>query len=272
VCGKYGAIVYSKVRVADVLPIENSGISNDEYRFALQSHFDFVVTNTDQTPLFSVEFDGPTHQTKKQKLRDERKEQLCLNFDFPILRINARYLNKKYRCFDLLSWFVECWFFHEAFFEAQRAGLVPCDEPCDPMLVLSLPGHRQRFPLWLSADLRIKIQNLAKLKKIKDFVPSHWIGTDDQGYYHGIMWLRIDDEMGAVTHAAMRSQHFPIIESELLCELLVFQLYEELSRVLEKGVEPTPINKINERVKEDTKKYRLRMAGGLLASPARKPV
>jgi hypothetical protein len=42
ICDEHGASVYVKVRVADVLPIENSGISHEEYAYALKSHFDFV--------------------------------------------------------------------------------------------------------------------------------------------------------------------------------------------------------------------------------------
>src|SRR5947209_12820644 len=32
-CDQYGAVVYAKIRIADILPIENSGISNEEYAF-----------------------------------------------------------------------------------------------------------------------------------------------------------------------------------------------------------------------------------------------
>jgi uncharacterized protein DUF2726 len=48
--GEWGAHTFPKVRLADVLPIESSGISNDLYGFALQSHFDFVVTDYDFLP------------------------------------------------------------------------------------------------------------------------------------------------------------------------------------------------------------------------------
>src|SRR5262245_23516917 len=82
-CEKYGASVYPKMRVADVLPIENSGISSDLYRFALQAHFDFLVTDNDHSPLFAVEFDGPRHRTGEQINRDERKKKLCEQFHSP---------------------------------------------------------------------------------------------------------------------------------------------------------------------------------------------
>jgi hypothetical protein len=62
VCVGWNARVYAKLRVADVLPVEGSGISDVEFAFALRSHFDFVVTDNDHTPLFAVEFDGPVHE------------------------------------------------------------------------------------------------------------------------------------------------------------------------------------------------------------------
>ena len=61
VCDDFNAKVYAKVRVADVLPIERSGIDNGHYRYALQAHFDFVVTDSADQSLFAVEFDGSGH-------------------------------------------------------------------------------------------------------------------------------------------------------------------------------------------------------------------
>ena len=40
---EYGYRISSKVRVADVLSIENSGIRQRLFSFALQSHLDFVA-------------------------------------------------------------------------------------------------------------------------------------------------------------------------------------------------------------------------------------
>ena len=58
VCEEWGAHVFIKVRLADVFPLDGSGIAQADYRFALQSHFDFIVTDTDLKPLFAVEFDS----------------------------------------------------------------------------------------------------------------------------------------------------------------------------------------------------------------------
>lgn len=42
--------------MADVLQIEGSGVSNEEYGYALKAHFDFVVADLDSTAEFLVEF------------------------------------------------------------------------------------------------------------------------------------------------------------------------------------------------------------------------
>jgi hypothetical protein len=101
-CSRNGAEVFAKVRLADVLRIENSGISDELYRFALQSHFDFVIADGDHLPLFAIEFDGARHNLGIQVSRDSKKETLCERFRLPVLRINAEYLNRKYRGLDLL--------------------------------------------------------------------------------------------------------------------------------------------------------------------------
>lgn len=44
---------------------------NEEYGFALKSHFDFIVCNIDSLrPLFALEFDGESHTTDIQKNGD----------------------------------------------------------------------------------------------------------------------------------------------------------------------------------------------------------
>src|SRR6266487_2731666 len=93
---EWGAHAFVKVKAASILPIEKSGIDDSEFRFALQSEFDFVVTDDDLQPLFAVEFDGETHKTEQQQHRDRKKDQLCERFHFPLLRINSRYLVCKY--------------------------------------------------------------------------------------------------------------------------------------------------------------------------------
>jgi hypothetical protein len=157
VCISHGAHVFPKVRIADVFPLEGSGVSAIHYSYGLRAHFDFIVTDTNYAPLFSVEFDGPLHKvSEKQRGRDHLKNDLCESFNHSLLRINSNYLNKKYRGLDLLTYFVDAWFLSEAFSEAQQNGLVPYDEDFDISFIVYDGKHEgKNFPYWLSLDIQL---------------------------------------------------------------------------------------------------------------------
>jgi Protein of unknown function (DUF2726) len=265
-CSEWGATVFAKVRIADVLPIENSGISDADFRFALRSHFDFVVCDAEHTPLFAVEFDGPSHDKPEQARRDIQKNGLCERFQFPILRINARYLVRKYGTFDLLSWFVHVWFLVDGFRKAQEQRTVPADEVFDPAFVVSLGGFRGLFPLWLSAQPLIEIQRLNKAGRCYDFCPSYFIGLDEAGTYRAIAYLRITEDSGTFVTTAMRSQLFPFADSEILHEILMQEVYERTSRTLEGKEAPVPLHEIQQLVRTYQQRYTLASAGWLGSS------
>lgn len=110
VCDRRSARVYAKVRLADVLPIEGSGISRPLYEFALQSHYDFLVVDSGQMPLFAVEFDGPAHDDLAQAERDARKNLLSRRFGLPLVRLLAEDLHRSEDRLDQLTRAAERWF------------------------------------------------------------------------------------------------------------------------------------------------------------------
>src|SRR4051812_45517758 len=89
-----GARVFAKPRLADVLNIDRSGISDEEYTYALKAHLDFVIASeTDGTPHFAIEFDGPYHATSAvARRRDAMKDAICDRLGLPLLRIDADFL------------------------------------------------------------------------------------------------------------------------------------------------------------------------------------
>lgn len=267
VCERYRASVHIKMRVADVLAIERSGIDAALFNFALRSHFDFVVTDSD-TPIFAVEFDGPTHQTKVQQARDDKKLLLCQRFEFPILRITARYLHSINSNYDLLSWCVEYWFLQREIDDAQASGSVPPDEYLDPMLFVSLPGKAGRFPMWMSADPRIRIRALSESGHCRDSCPSFWIGADKPGSYHAVMWLSIDELQWVLVKSAARSQHFPLPLSELLTEYLSFEVLRALEDVLEGRSSAVPVEAFRATLEDYSKRFRPMSSGGILRDSA----
>jgi len=265
-CSEWGATVFVKVRTADVLPIESSGIPAADFRFALRSHFDFVVCDAEHTPLFVVEFDGPSHDKPDQARRDIQKNSLCERFQFPILRINARYLVRKYGTFDLLSWFVHVWFLADGFRKAQEQRTVPANEIFDPAFVVSVSGIRGLFPLWLSAQPLIEIQRLNKAGRCQDFCPSYFIGLDEAGTYRAIAYLGITEDSGTFVTTAMRSQLFPFADSEILHEILMQEVYERILRTIAGEEGPVPLCEIHRLVREYQQRYRLASAGWLGSS------
>lgn len=248
VCEQNGAHVFAKVRVADVCPIENSGISDDDYSFALKAHFDFVITDQRYIPLFAVEFDGPLHREQRQKERDRCKDALCKRFNFPLLRINSNYIDRQFRGLDLLTYFIEVWFMSAAFDEAQAQGHVPYDEWFDPASVFSDGRRKERWPYWISHDLQIRLRNLAKTGKIHDYVPCHWIGCDKAGNYRCLAWLHFSEESCIIVETGMREQCFPVVVSDILWQIAVFDLCEKLDRVFNALATPESHHVFDERL------------------------
>lgn len=231
------AHVFAKVRLADVFPIAGSGLSSDEYSYCLKAHFDFIVTDKDYMPIFSVEYDGKQHRyDKKQIDNDKFKDSLCERFSHPILRINSRYIDREYKGIDLLTYFIDVWFLEEAFYDAQGKGMIPYDEPFDACSIFD-DGKGNRWPYWISSDIQLKIQKLYRDKKINQPAPSHWVGVDENGSYRCICWVETDVENVVYVKTGMRKQLFPAVEiSDLLSMLAIFDLDKKLDNYFS-GVE-----------------------------------
>ncbi len=266
ICQRHGAVAYPKVRVADILPIEGSGISNDLFSFALASHFDVIVTDDEGYPLFAVEFDGEQHtQSPKQIERDKKKDTLCERFGLPLLRINTEYLNDYYRQMNLLSWFIETWFAFQWFTEAQENGELPYDEPFMPSSFVNLTGHDKDFPLWLSRDVRARIAKLCKQNVIMDMAPSFLVWYDSQNNeYHCLAWVFIDQNRAVVTTADMKGQNFPVPMSEVVEDITLIQLYNKLVQTLDNKINAVSPEVINQAVSDMKSKYGFPISGGTL--------
>jgi hypothetical protein len=236
VCDPVGAHVFPKVRIADVFRLDASGLKAGQYSYALRAHFDFVVTDADYKPIFSVEYDGPLHRINAgQSFRDRLKEAICDHFRHSLLRINSRYLSKEYRGLNLLTYFVNVWFLEGAFDEAQQKGLISYDEPFDPTFIYSngTPGGR-KWPYWLSVDLQASIQRLHMAGRIAQMAPSHFVGVDHEGNYRCISWLAVTSEQILRVTTGMRPQRFPAAsESELISMVAIFDLNERLKEALD---------------------------------------
>jgi hypothetical protein len=252
---QYGVHVYLKVRMADVLPIEKSGIADDAYRFALQSHFDFLIADTDIKPLFGVEYNGPSHVDPVQQKRDALKMDLCKHFRFPLLRVNFQYLLERRAGLDLLGWFIHAWFLQRNINEAYASGQIPLTDDVTPVDVISLPSTSVQFPLWLSADIRVDFAKRAVQNRDQDPIPSCIVRKDAEGNHHALAWLRINSQSGLRVYTGMRAQLFRISVVEVVEDLGVLALHDALIRSQAGEALAVPIETLTKEIREFRRKY-----------------
>ncbi len=260
-CDQNGAHVFAKVRVADAIPIERGSASTKDFSFALRSHLDFLVTDRRYSPLFAVEFDGPYHNREAQRGRDRIKNDLCERSALPLLRINANYLDRLCRGFDLLTYFVDVWFLNAAFEDAQRRGEIPWDEGFDPVSVIS-NGSGAKWPYWLSVDIHVAIERLQEQGLLRDPLISHWVGVDKVGNYRCLCWIRVPDGRFVIAETGMRAQRFPVMESDVITQVAAFEVYEKITQVLKGNDKPESESTFVRRWQFNKKSYDERAFGG----------
>lgn len=144
IAGHHEASVFPKMRVADVLPIERSGISDRYYTYALQAHFDFLVADDQGRPKLAIEFDGSGHDPAKDHLKNE----LCEQFGLPLVRITSQHLRARNFEHTAVAFLVYQLFGVESFLE--RFGDDPY-ETYDPLFFVSVPGSDRNWPFAFAA-------------------------------------------------------------------------------------------------------------------------
>ena len=262
VCEENDAHVFAKVRIADALPVNGSGIPDTEFSFALKAHFDFIATDEHYRPIFAVEYDGPMHADKEQRRRDAKKNWLCEHFSLPLLRANANHLNRKFRGFDLLTYFVDVWFLDRAFEDARQRGEIPWDEGFDPMWVISNGKSDRSWPYWLSIDIQCAVRHLYEEGEVSSDIICHWVGTDKEDNYRCLCWLRMPEDRFVVAETGMRSQSFPIYQPELVWQLGAFDVHDRLADILKGTRAPTPEDELMQKYRYYQATYEQRAFGG----------
>lgn len=79
--------VFSKVRLADVIDIEDTRLDQGDKDFALKASFDLLVVDKDYQPIHAVELHGAHHAFEPQRTRDERKRRICRIAGLPLTEI-----------------------------------------------------------------------------------------------------------------------------------------------------------------------------------------
>lgn len=168
-----GLHVHPKIRVASALDIRNSGLSDEEYSYALKSEFDFVIADgRDRMPHFAVEFDEPHHLSDPETVRRDRlKAAVCEKLGIPLVRIGSEFLRRERR-FTLIGYLVEVWHLERCFEEEQQAGRIPWDEPFMPENIMAESLESQvEWPYWLERPARIRIAQAHRAGQLTHHAP-----------------------------------------------------------------------------------------------------
>lgn len=215
-----GLRVFAKPRLSDVITKGSTRLSSREFEFYTRSHCDFVLTDAKARPLMIVEYDGPLHKSsEKQQERDTIKNALCQQAGLGLLRINDRYVTKLYGGMSVLRWIIEVTELEKAFYEAQKDGLVPWDEPFESALFLSSPSSAEKFPYWLSASATQSFHKF--FDKLHRDIPKGWsgiLGYDKNEASRRLSFLYFGDKILYST-TGIRKQDLQFPEYDLLDEL-----------------------------------------------------
>ena len=79
--------VFSQVRLADVIDIEDAQLDQADKDFALKASFDLLVVDREYRPIHAVELHGVHHAFEPQRTRDERKRRICRIAALPLTEI-----------------------------------------------------------------------------------------------------------------------------------------------------------------------------------------
>jgi Na+-transporting methylmalonyl-CoA/oxaloacetate decarboxylase gamma subunit len=101
--------VFAKVRMADVMYLENEPVDKKYFRNHIRCrHFDFVLCEPlQQRPVIAIELDDSSHQRYDRKASDDFKNMACQTAKFPLLRIKLPYKYSKDEFLHLIQTRVE---------------------------------------------------------------------------------------------------------------------------------------------------------------------
>ncbi|WP_082207279.1 DUF2726 domain-containing protein [Corallococcus macrosporus] len=140
--------VFSQVALAQVLNINNSGLTESEFSYALKASFDFVIARQDSRALFAVEADGEYHEDKNKRELDHLKNSICNKLSMPLIRVGKKAVEVKLQGFSsVLTWIATLFPYAEALGKAYANGTIPEDEIVFPTDIITFTNKEMAFPL-----------------------------------------------------------------------------------------------------------------------------
>lgn len=242
---KLGLDLHVKMRLADVVDIAHSGLTREQYGYALRAHIDFVVSR-DNRALFGVEFDGEQHEDPATRARDHLKDSVCSQLGFPLLRVGGEVPGQRLGNFSVIEWLIEIFLRGEAIDAFQSAGGAP-GEYLDPVMSIEIVNGRMTMPLDPGATLRNRVLNLRQKGLLARPCPRH-VAWHDGTHVH----VATDVELmtGEFLYAHVRHRDFAFghaTPAELAEQLSLRYLILQVDAWLEGVVEPIPWNALVER-------------------------
>ncbi len=227
--------VHTKVRVADALAIDRSGLSAEAYGYALRAHFDWVVTDLETTrPEFAVEFDGESHQDALVRHRDALKDEICERLGLPLLRVDREGFRPTIRR-TVLYYLVESWSLWRAFDHAQEIGAIPLNEDFEPWAVIEGKDENGNI-VWrdMAAPARRLVARLWRAGRLATPGPSHaYRGSPPEDPEHAEAYAWVKTAVGPliVGHARIHAYSFPaVLDFDLADDLAHLDLAARISR------------------------------------------
>jgi hypothetical protein len=203
VCNATGTEAFAKIRIADAITIDGSGISDSLYSYALSAHFDILVSKENQAYL-AIEFDGSGHDDRN----DRRKAAICDFFKLPMIRVRESHLDAKLFEDTAVGFFIWQLFCVDEFL--REYGHDPY-EPYDPAFFTSVPGKDRTWPFAYPERW------LARLKRPFREAGPRFGKTLNDLYAHGLV------QFGSLSCAYLRGSEYRSIVAQLVSDdLLVF--------------------------------------------------
>jgi Protein of unknown function (DUF2726) len=138
VCKATGTEAFAKIRIADAIRIDGSGISDALYRYALSAHFDILVAK-DNKAYLAIEFDGSGHDSRNDAL----KESICDLFRLPMIRVKESHLDAKVFEDTAVGFFIWQLFCVDTFLADYEQDPY---EIYDPLFYVSVQGKNRSWP------------------------------------------------------------------------------------------------------------------------------
>lgn len=238
---EYGARVHAKVRIADALDIEKSGLTRDEYSYALKAHLDLVVTDRNGNVAFAVEFDGRQHETDPVTIaRDALKNSVAEKLDLSLLRIDDAFFRRVER-FSILGWLTSVWFMNDDFARQQEAGSISPDEVFHYGFVLAefQNGKPVSFPLDPFIRSRASLQRWQQQGSCRQRFPSRPLAVrDPKGYAVDVRIVDLPEGRVIIGVGRCRIFNFGAVHAfELAEELAVYDAAAKMGRYMGGGDE-----------------------------------